>query len=164
MLNCCEEWLLSWPVQRLKYYTCSQGDVSVLSPPQIKLETEIMSKESNPEYLAKVAQLSPEDTERLLSRMTGKLPRRLEKNKLTSEEALAIQLELEDEQLQEWREKMQSLRDKETGKTKVKAVEKEVVVSEAKPLKIKSKQKLETNDKSAPKAKSKAPTKADQDK
>lgn len=79
-----------------------------------------MTKESNPEYLAKVAQLSPEDIERLLSRMTGKLPRRLEKNKLTSEDALAIQLELEDEQLQEWREKMHSIRDKETAKTKVK--------------------------------------------
>ena len=42
-----------------------------------------MTKECHPEYLAKVAQLSPEETERLLSRMTGKLPRRLERNKLT---------------------------------------------------------------------------------
>ena len=42
-----------------------------------------MSKEINPEYLAKVATLSPDDTERLLSRMTGKLPRRLERNKCT---------------------------------------------------------------------------------
>jgi hypothetical protein len=123
-----------------------------------------MTKESSPEYLAKVAQLSPEDTERLLSRMSGKLPRRLEKNKLTSEEALAIQLELEDEQLQEWREKMQSMRDKEAAKTKVKVVEKEAVVSEPKPLKKNAKQKLETNDKAAPKVKSKAPAKADQDK
>jgi hypothetical protein len=164
MLKDRDEWLVKWPVQSLEYYTCSQGNVSVLSPPQLKLETEIMTKESNPEYLAKVAQLSPEDTERLLSRMSGKLPRRLEKKKLTSEEALAIQLELEDEQLQEWREKMQSLRDKEIAKTKVKAVEKEVVVSEAKPLKKNAKQKLETNDKAAPKVKSKAPAKADQDK
>ncbi len=161
MLDCHEAWLASWSAQRLKYYTCSPGDVSVLSPPQLKLETEIMTKESNPEYLAKVAQLSPEDTERLLSRMTGKLPRRLEKNKLTSEEAVATQLELQDEQLQEWREKMQSMRDKEISKAKVKAVEKDVVVSEAKPLKTKSKQKLETNDKAAPKTKSKAPAKAD---
>jgi hypothetical protein len=164
MLDFKEECLTNWLVHPLKYYTCSHGNVSVLLPPQLNRETEIMNKESNPEYLAKVAQLSPEDTERLLSRMTGKLPRRLEKNKLTSEEALAIQLELEDEQLQEWREKMQSMRDKETAKTKVKAVEKEVAVSEAKPLKTKTKQKLETNDKAAPKAKSKAPAKADQDK
>ncbi|OGT21171.1 MAG: hypothetical protein A2342_00970 [Gallionellales bacterium RIFOXYB12_FULL_54_9] len=123
-----------------------------------------MTKESNPEYLAKVAQLSPEDTERLLSRMTGKLPRRLEKNKLTSEEALAIQLELEDEQLQEWREKMQSMRDKEISKAKVKAVEKDAILSEPKPLKKIAKQKLETNDKAASKTKSKAPAKADQNK
>lgn len=67
-------------------------------------------KIANPEYLAKVAQLSEEEQERLLSRMAGKLPRRLEKDKLSREDALAIQLELEDEQLQEWRERMRSLR------------------------------------------------------
>ena len=67
-------------------------------------------KIANPEYLAKVAQLSEEEQERLLSRMAGKLPRRLEKDKLSREDALAIKLELEDEQLQEWRERMRSLR------------------------------------------------------
>jgi hypothetical protein len=35
--------------------------------------------------------------------MTGKLPKRLMKEKLTRIEAIAIQLELEDELLQEWR-------------------------------------------------------------
>jgi hypothetical protein len=143
-------------------------DVSLLSPPLNKLEIEVMSKESNPEYLAKVAQLSQEDTERLLSRMSGKLPRRLEKNKLTSEEALAIQLELEDEQLQEWREKMQAMRDKEAAKnkTKVKASEKDEAVSVAKPLKSHSpaKNKLETNDKASAKTKVSAKVKSDQDK
>jgi hypothetical protein len=38
--------------------------------------------------------------------MTGKLPRRLDKDKLSQEDAIALQLELEDEQLSEWREKM----------------------------------------------------------
>jgi len=133
----------------------SGGCIDTL-PSRINWETDIMTKESNPEYLAKVAQLSPEDIERLLSRMTGKLPRRLEKNKLTSEDALAIQLELEDEQLQEWREKMHSIRDKETAKTKVKVVEKDAVLAETKPLKKTAKQKLEINDKAAPKAKSKS--------
>lgn len=69
------------------------------------------------EYLAKVEQLTKEETERLLSRMVGKLPRRLEKGKLSQKEALAIQLEFEDEQLQEWRVMMQVLKDKEEAKT-----------------------------------------------
>ncbi len=57
----------------------------------------------NEEYMQKVDLLTKEETERLLSRMHGKLPRRLEKGKLTQQEALALQMELEDEQLQEWR-------------------------------------------------------------
>ena len=125
----------------------------------INYGAEIMTKECHPEYLAKVAQLSPEETERLLSRMTGKLPRRLERNKLTYEEALALQLELEDEQLAEWCEKMQSLRDKEAEKIKVKPVEK--VVSEPEPFKRIAKQKLEINDKATSKAKSKSLAKAE---
>ena len=91
--------------------------------------------------------------------MTGKLPRRLERNKLTYEEALALQLELEDEQLAEWCEKMQSLRDKEAEKIKVKPVEK--VVSEPEPFKRIAKQKLEINDKATSKAKSKSLAKAE---
>lgn len=35
--------------------------------------------------------------------MSGKLPKRFKKEKLTKVEAIAIQLELEDELLQEWR-------------------------------------------------------------
>ena len=69
-------------------------------------------KMGNPEYLAKAMQLSEEEQERLLARMVGKLPRRLEKEKLSREEALAIQMELEDEQLQEWREKMRAIQEK----------------------------------------------------
>ena len=46
----------------------------------------------------------------------GKLPKRLAKDKLTEEEAIAIQLELEDEQLQEWKEKVAAIRKKEEGK------------------------------------------------
>ncbi len=75
-----------------------------------------MTKISKPEYLAKVKQLSKEETERLLSRMGGKLDRRLEKNKLSRDEALAIQLQLEDEQLQEWRKMMHILKKKEEAK------------------------------------------------
>ena len=66
-------------------------------------------KTSKPEYLAKVQSLTREEAERLLSRMRGKLPRRLEKDKLSRDDALAIQMELEDEQLQEWRDMMSIL-------------------------------------------------------
>lgn len=63
-------------------------------------------KAANPEYLAKVQSLHEAEIERLLSRMSGKLPKRLQKEKLSQEEAIALQLEIEDEQLQEWRERM----------------------------------------------------------
>lgn len=67
-------------------------------------------KISKPEYLEKALLLSVEEQERLLSRMSGKLPRRLVKDKLSLDEALAIQLEMEDEQLNEWREKMYAMK------------------------------------------------------
>jgi hypothetical protein len=69
-------------------------------------------KTPNQEYLEKVKLLTKEETERLLSRMSGKLPRRLEKEKLSTLEALAIQLEVEDEQLNEWRERMRTIKEK----------------------------------------------------
>ena len=75
-----------------------------------------MGKTVKPEYLAKVKRLTKEETERLLSRMGGKLDRRLEKRKVSQEEALARQLELEDEQLQEWRKMMRILKEKEEAK------------------------------------------------
>ncbi|MDP2231568.1 hypothetical protein [Methylotenera sp.] len=62
-------------------------------------------KKANEEYLEKAKSLSEEEVERLQSRMRAKLTRREEDKKLTPIEALAIQLELDDEQLVEWREK-----------------------------------------------------------
>ena len=75
-----------------------------------------MPKSVKIDYLAKVNQLSKEEKERLFSRMRGKLDNRLEKRKITQEEALAKQLELEDEQLFEWRKMMLTLREKEKAK------------------------------------------------
>ncbi len=72
-----------------------------------------MTKLCKPEYLAKARLLTEEETERLLSRMRGKLPRRLGKDKLSREEALAIQMELEDEHLQEWRDMMEIVKKRE---------------------------------------------------
>ena len=79
-----------------------------------------MKDKVNPDYLEKVKQLSNEDAERVLSRMGGKLPKRLIKEKLTQEEAIALQLEIEDEQLQEWREKMAKLTEEDEKKDKKK--------------------------------------------
>ncbi|MFV1921764.1 MAG: hypothetical protein ACMZ63_04040 [Methylotenera sp.] len=73
---------------------------------------------SKKDYTSKAKELSCEQRERVLSRMTGKLPKRLEKDKLTEEEAIAIQLELEDEQLVEWKQRVASIREKENKKNK----------------------------------------------
>lgn len=64
-------------------------------------------------YIEKAKNLTQEEADRLQSRMRGKLTRRLEDNKLNTVEALAIQLELDDEQLQEWRDKMQEISKKD---------------------------------------------------
>lgn len=65
------------------------------------------------DYAEEAKKLDTEQKERLLSRMSGKLPKRLKKEKLSELEALAIQLELEDEQLVEWKERVDSIRSKE---------------------------------------------------
>jgi hypothetical protein len=64
-----------------------------------------MKKTPADEYLEKAKLLSKAETERLLSRMRAKLLRRLEDKKLSALEVVAIQLEIEDEDLNEWREK-----------------------------------------------------------
>lgn len=73
------------------------------------------------DYTRQVQTLNDEQRERVLSRMAGKLPKRLAKEKLTEEEAIAIQLALEDEQLQEWRGKVATIRAKEGKKKTSKA-------------------------------------------
>jgi len=68
------------------------------------------------EYLEKAGQLNKEETERLLARMRSKLMRRLEDKKMSVQEAVAIQLEIEDEELQEWRTRMTEIRKKSKNK------------------------------------------------
>lgn len=60
-------------------------------------------KNPNEEFIKLAESMNETASERILSRMTGKLPKRFRKEKLTKVEAIAIQLELEDELLQEWR-------------------------------------------------------------
>ncbi len=64
-----------------------------------------MKRKATPEYLEKAKVLTHDEAELVLSRMRGRLERRIEYKKLDPLEAVAIQLELEDEQLQEWRER-----------------------------------------------------------
>lgn len=82
-----------------------------------------MAKSPTDEYLEKAAKLSKIQTERLLSRSRSKLMRRVLDNKLTQLEAVAIQLQIEDEDLAEWRERMAEIQQKEAEKA-AKAAEK----------------------------------------
>jgi hypothetical protein len=54
-------------------------------------------------YLKQAASLTPKQAEYLMMRMGVKLGRRLDDHKLVPLEALAIQLEIEDEHRNEWR-------------------------------------------------------------
>lgn len=75
-----------------------------------------MGKTASEAYLEKARLLSKKETERLLSRAREKLIRRLEVKKLSALEVAAIQLELEDEALKEWRERMAEIRSKTKSK------------------------------------------------
>jgi hypothetical protein len=108
-------------------------------------------KAANESYVEKAKLLTEEEAERVLSRIRGKLLRRQEDKKLDRIDALAIQLELEDEQLQEWRDKMHSLREKELAK----ALEKS-----KKPAKAKTPAKTKVPGKVKVPAKVKTPAKA----
>lgn len=111
-------------------------------------------KSVNVDYVAKAKALNEEDRDRVLSRMGGKLPKRLHKEKLTVEEAIAIQLELEDEQLEEWRANMAIIQEK-AAKAKLKADEK-AAKSKSKDAPVKTKDaplKTSTETKVQPSAK-----------
>ena len=66
-------------------------------------ENNEMKKSPDPGYLEKAKLLDEEEIERLLSRMREKLLRRLDDKKLDALEVAALQLEIEDEALNEWR-------------------------------------------------------------
>jgi hypothetical protein len=73
------------------------------------------------EYLERAKLLSNTDAELVLSRMSGKLYRRLEKEDFVKDEIIGIQLEIEEDQLREWREKMAGIQTKEKEKKKNKS-------------------------------------------
>ncbi|MDP2071700.1 hypothetical protein [Methylotenera sp.] len=67
----------------------------------------------NEKYLEKAKNLSYTEVEQLLRRMFRIQAHRAADKKFTPIEILAIQLELEDEQLAEWRENLEAIRNKE---------------------------------------------------
>ena len=69
-------------------------------------------KPPSKEYLERAKALSKKDAELLMSRMGKKLTRRLEDKRLSEIEVRALQLELEDEQLAEWRKTVAAMRAK----------------------------------------------------
>lgn len=69
-----------------------------------------MKRTPSDEYLEKAKLLDEEACERVLSRARSKLMRRLEDRKVTVQEVVAIQLELEDEELAEWRARMAEIK------------------------------------------------------
>lgn len=77
-----------------------------------------MSKMPTNDYLETALKLGQDELERVLSRARNKLVRRLEESKLTPHEVAAIQLEIEDEDLAEWRERWAAIRKKEKEKEK----------------------------------------------
>jgi hypothetical protein len=78
-------------------------------------------KTATPEFIELTATLNEAAKRRILSRTCGKVFDRFGKYKLTDDEAIAIQLTIEDENLKEWLEKVRELRTKEEKKAKKKA-------------------------------------------
>jgi len=69
-------------------------------------------KSPSKEYLEKAKDLPKKDAERLLARMRGRFARRLEDKQFSTIEALAFQLEYEDEQLKDWRKNVDKIRNR----------------------------------------------------
>lgn len=125
-------------------------------------------KISKPEYLEKALLLSHDEQQRILSRMSGKLPNRLLKDKLSVEEAIAIQLEIEDEHLAEWRKNWEKIRKQEADRKakaeKKLAVKKGAATEQAAAKKSVVKSEVEASVKNVaatkPVVKAKAPAKS----
>ncbi|MHB1215365.1 MAG: hypothetical protein ACYCY9_10290 [Thiobacillus sp.] len=75
-----------------------------------------MKKAPTAEYLQQAKNLSKEEVERLLARMRSKLLRKFEDHKLSALEVAAMQLEIEDEELNEWRQRVAEIKAKTKNK------------------------------------------------
>lgn len=75
-----------------------------------------MKREPSEKYLEKAKLLGKKEAERLLSRMRARLMCKMRDETLSPLECIAIQLEIEDEQLLEWRAKTAELRKMESAR------------------------------------------------
>ncbi len=75
-----------------------------------------MKKGPSDEYLEKAKLLNEEACERLLSRARSKLKRWLDDKKISMLEVVALQLEIEDEDLNEWRQRIAEIKSAEDKK------------------------------------------------
>jgi hypothetical protein len=69
-----------------------------------------MKRNPTEKYLKEASSLTKKEAEYLFMRMGGKLGRRIDDNKVIPLEALAIQLEIEDENRNEWRERFAEIK------------------------------------------------------
>ena len=74
-----------------------------------------MNRKPSEKYLEKARLIDKKEAERLLSRMKARLLCKMRDETLTPLECLAIQLEIEDEQLMDWRARTAELREKESS-------------------------------------------------
>lgn len=72
--------------------------------------TQKKQKAPSNEYLERAKDLSKEDADHLMVRMRRRFAHRIGDKSLTVVEALALQLEYEDEQLMAWRSKVAEIR------------------------------------------------------
>ena len=77
-----------------------------------------MKRVISEEYLEKAKSLSREEAEQILSRMRRKLMRRVEDEETSPLDAVALQLQKEDEDLKEWRERWAEISARENKKKK----------------------------------------------
>jgi hypothetical protein len=69
-----------------------------------------------PEYVEQAQSLTRDEAERVFARMRGRLSRVITHERISPLDAVALQLEYEDEQLAEWRANLDKLRKKHEGK------------------------------------------------
>jgi hypothetical protein len=114
-----------------------------------------MAKSSKLEYASRVEHLTPEEAERLQSRMPDKLAGRLLKNKLSKARAMALQLEREDKRLLKWRKAAEKARKKAEAAQQAKAAKKAKALAKAKAKTAKKKQAAKTKAAAQPRTRAK---------
>ena len=75
-----------------------------------------MQKSPREKYLLKAARLTRDEAQQFYLRMKRKLERSIEKHKVRPVVALALQLEIEDENLNKWRERFSVIKSRSRKK------------------------------------------------